>query len=244
MSPPAQPSLLRAVLGSQRGTDTNRLGRQVSTLSRKVLTGVIVQVKKRFKQLKSRYGPRYFKAMVGAALVAFFAPLPGSVLIAVALIVVIAEIHRAVSARIGFPKTSAKELVMSINCDVILQWHATPAELTDLGTALWRWCNHTAGETGIYQYLDNQPLADLIAGKHPASSQTPGLAERRGVHFKFRDEASHDRQATIDSLRREIPAKGVEDIIVDGKSWSLGPTLDREIPMPCHQPIKLMHAGL
>src|SRR5207249_5684053 len=85
---------VRAVLGSQRGTDTNRLGRKVSTLPRKVLTGVIVQVKKRFKQLKSRYGPRYTKAMAGAAFVAFFAPLPGSVLIAVALIVVIAEIHR------------------------------------------------------------------------------------------------------------------------------------------------------
>jgi hypothetical protein len=194
---------------------------KVSTLPRKVLTGVIVQVKKRFKQLKSRYGPRYTKAMVGAAFVALFSPIPGSVLIAVALIVVIAEVHRAVSERSGFPKTSAKELVMSINCDVILQWRATPAELIDLGAALWRWCNHAAGDTGIYQYLDNQALADLIAGKHPASSQTPWQAERRGVHFRFRDEASHNRQATIDSLRREIPAKGVEDIVVEGKSWSL-----------------------
>jgi hypothetical protein len=193
-----------------------RLG-MFSTLPRKVLTGVIVQVKKRFKQLKSRYGPRYSKAMVGAAFVALFSPIPGSVLIAVALIVVITEVHWAISKRSGFPKTSAKELVMSMNCDVILQWSATPAELTDLGAALWCWCNRTAGDTRIYQYLDNQALADLIAGKLPVSGQT----EPGGVHFRFRDEASHDRQATIDSLRREIPAKGVEDIVVEGKSWSL-----------------------
>ena len=110
---------------------------------------------------------------------------------------------------------------MSINCDVILQWGATPAQLTDLGAALWRSCNHAAGSTGIYQYLDNQALADLIAGKLPLSGQTPALADRRGVHFRFRDEASSDRQATIDSLRREIPAEGVEDSVVEGKSWSL-----------------------
>jgi hypothetical protein len=94
--------------------------------------------------------------MVGAAFVALFSPIPGSVPVAMALIVVIAEAHRAVSKRGGFPKASAKELTMSMNCDIILQWSATPAELTDLGAALWRWCNRTAGDTGIYQYLDNQ----------------------------------------------------------------------------------------
>jgi hypothetical protein len=194
---------------------------KVSTLPRKVLTGVIVQVKKRFKQLKSRYGPRYTKAMVGVAFVALFLPIPGSVLIAVALIVVVAEVHRSISKRGGLFKAIVREPIMSINCDLILQWSATPAELTDLGAALWRWCNHAAGDTGIYQYLDNQALADLIAGKLPVSSQIPWQADRRGVHFRFRDEASHDLQATIDSLRREIPARGVEDILVESKSWTL-----------------------
>ena len=52
---------------------------------------------------------------------------------------------------------------MSITCDVILQWGATPEQLRALGAALWRWCDRTAGDTGIYQYLDNQALADLIA---------------------------------------------------------------------------------
>jgi hypothetical protein len=107
---------------------------------------------------------------------------------------------------------------MSIDCDVILQWGATPNQLTALGAALWRWCNR-AGGAGIYQHLDNQALADLIAGKLPASSHAPAQAERRGVHFRVRDEGSHDRQATIDSLRRELPADGVEDVVVGGTSW-------------------------
>jgi hypothetical protein len=105
---------------------------------------------------------------------------------------------------------------MPINCDVILQWGATSEQLRALGAALWRWCNRVAGSTGIYQYLDNQALADLIAGELPASRQT----QRRGVHLWVRDEVSHDRQATIDSLRREVPLNGVEDIVVEGMSWT------------------------
>ena len=108
---------------------------------------------------------------------------------------------------------------MSVNCDVILQWNATPEQLTALGAALWRWCNGTAGAAGIYQYLDDQALADLIAGKLPRPGRTSRPTERRGVYLRVRDEASQDRQATIDRLRRLIPAGGVEDILVDGKSW-------------------------
>jgi hypothetical protein len=44
---------------------------------------------------------------------------------------------------------------MSIKCDVVLQCSATPDQPTSLGAALWRWCNRAAGDTGIYQYLDN-----------------------------------------------------------------------------------------
>jgi hypothetical protein len=109
---------------------------------------------------------------------------------------------------------------MSINCDVILQWQATPEQLTALGAALWRWCTREGGDTGIYQFLDNQGLADLIAGKLPASNQRSGYADERGVHFMVRAEASRNRQAAINSLRRAIPVKGVEDIVVDGKSWN------------------------
>ena len=110
---------------------------------------------------------------------------------------------------------------MSMNCNIILRWGATPEQLSALGAALWQWCNRTAEHTGIYQYLDNQALADLIGGKLPASSQTPWQTELRGVPFWVRDEASPDRRATIARLRREIPVHGVEDIVVDGKSWNL-----------------------
>jgi hypothetical protein len=59
------------------------------------MAGAIFHVQRRFKQLKSRYGPQYTKAMVGSAFVALFLPIPGSVLVVVAIIVVIAELHRA-----------------------------------------------------------------------------------------------------------------------------------------------------
>jgi hypothetical protein len=108
---------------------------------------------------------------------------------------------------------------MSIKCDVILQWSATPEELAAVGTALWR--SRAAGKTGIYQYLDNQALADLIAGKLPIAGLTPGEGLGRGFHFRIWDETSHDRQPIIDSLRRDIPVNGVEDIVVGGRSWNL-----------------------
>ncbi len=106
---------------------------------------------------------------------------------------------------------------MAINCDVILHWTATPDQLKALGAALWNWCNRTGGNTGIYPSLDNQALGDLIAGKLPLSSQ----AERWGVPFRIRDEVSSNKRVTLDSLRREIPARGVKDIVVDGQSWNL-----------------------
>jgi hypothetical protein len=128
---------------------------------------------------------------------------------------------------------STKEIRMSVTCDVILSWDATPQQLAGLGIALWRWCNRTSGNTGIYQYLDNQALADLIAGKHPVLSQPPLYSDRRGVHFLVRDEVSQDRKATLDSLRRELPAGGIEDVVVEGTSWNsvkseghTGPTLE------------------
>jgi hypothetical protein len=101
---------------------------------------------------------------------------------------------------------------MSVNCDVIVRWGATPEQLTALGAALWRWCIRAAGDTGIYRRLDNQALADLIAGKLPAA----GGPERRGVLVSVRDHVSRDRQAAVDGLRRELPPGAVEDIVAAG----------------------------
>ncbi len=110
---------------------------------------------------------------------------------------------------------------MSVNCDVILRWSATPGQLRAVGSALWLWCNRTAGNAGIYQYLDSQALADLIAGRLPGANETPRQDDGRGAHFRVRDEASQNRQESIDRLRRELPAEGVEDVVVDGVSWNL-----------------------
>jgi hypothetical protein len=122
---------------------------------------------------------------------------------------------------------------MSINCDVILKWSATPEQLKSLGAALWCWSTRAACDSGIYQYLDNQALADLIAGKLPVSSQPPRQPDRRGVHFRVQDYVSHDRQSAIDGLRRGIPATGIEDIVVDGTSWNLAGQRIESKEQPC-----------
>src|SRR5205807_9358993 len=98
---------------------------------------------------------------------------------------------------------------MPAKCDVIVGWEATPEQLTALGTALCRWCVRGAGDRGIYEYLDNQVLADLIAGRFPSACQAPQPADRRGTHFRVWDRESNDCRAAIETLRREIPAAGV-----------------------------------
>jgi hypothetical protein len=108
-----------------------------------------------------------------------------------------------------------KEQGMSIHCDVILRPRATPEQLTAVGIALWRWCLRAAGDTGIYQFLDNEALAELIAGKIPVL----GADHRGAAHLWVRDDISPDAQTSIDTLRRSIPALGIEDIVVDGTSW-------------------------
>jgi hypothetical protein len=225
-----------------------------SGLPRKLLAGVVAQVKKRYGHLKERYGPRYTRFMLGAAFFALFSPIPGSVLIVIALVVAVAETHRAISKSLSQKEPTAPELAVEhrdfpegfgccspqglgagpasgkllmeqlprdprrpVYCDVILKWTATPEQLTALGAAFWRWCTGAAGNAGIYQFLDNQDLADLMAGTLPASN--PG--DRRGSHFRVLDRVSHNRQKTIDSLRHDIPFIAVEDIVVEGISWKL-----------------------
>jgi hypothetical protein len=155
---------------------------KTGTFPRKAVTAGIDQVKKRYRQLKHRYGPKYTEVMV---LTAFM-----------------------------------NDPIMPSNCDIILQQSATPDQLAALGTALWHWCSRTAGDSGVYQYLDNQGLADMIAGKFPALSH-----DARGrPHFRAWDRESPDRQAAIDKLRREIPSAGVDDVVVDeGDATHHGP---------------------
>jgi hypothetical protein len=110
---------------------------------------------------------------------------------------------------------------MTVNCDVILRWGATPEQLTALGTALWHWCTRSAEDTGIYQYLDSQPLADLLAGHLPAARPAARATEMRRVHFRIGADPFPDRRAVVESLRRVLAAELVEDVLVEDRSWNL-----------------------
>jgi hypothetical protein len=109
---------------------------------------------------------------------------------------------------------------MSIHCEVVLRWDATAEQLRALGAALWGWCTNSAGPGGIYRYLDNQALADLIEGRLPASGQNVGDGGRPYVHFMIPGDPGRDREAKREGLRRAIPSAGVADVRVDGTSWS------------------------
>jgi hypothetical protein len=199
---------------------------------RTIVVGAKSQVKKRYQQLKNRYGPRYTRVMLFITFLGFFSPIPGLTVAVIALVVLIAEIHRAVSRKRRNQEAAKKELaIMSVKCNVIVNESATPEQLTALGCALWRWCNRTMTSPGIYQCLNSQVLADLIAGRLPAPGQTPQQSKQRadGVHFEVSDNKSHDFQATIASLRRDIPTRGVVDIMVAGVSWNK----DRAREMAC-----------
>jgi hypothetical protein len=116
-------------------------------------------------------------------------------------------------------KEKERGLTMAIDCEIILRWEATPEQLSAVGLALWSWCLSNSADAGMYPYLNNQTLSDLIAGKFPVTSQLRTDAGQPGFHFHVRDEASSDGSATIERMRRAIPRAAIEDIVVAGKSW-------------------------
>ena len=184
-------------------------------LPRQLVTGALAPLKKGYDRLKKRYGPHYTKALLLVVFLAFFSPVPGTTLVAVAAVVAVAEVHRAVSRR-----RLCRGKRMFISCDVILRWDATPAQLRAVGASLWGWCSRAAGAAGIYRQLDDQALADLIAGRLPAPGRAPRQADGRGVPVRLADEVSPDRRAALVGLRDALPAQGVEDVLVGGTSWN------------------------
>jgi hypothetical protein len=105
---------------------------------------------------------------------------------------------------------------MSINCTVTLRWDSTPRQQRALGVALWHWCNGASGNAGMYPYLDNQALADLLAGKLPASEATAWGAGLPRVQFSVPGDPARDGEAVLESLRRAMPDEGVAELRVDG----------------------------
>jgi serine phosphatase RsbU (regulator of sigma subunit) len=69
------------------------------TWPRKLLTRTISQVKKGYRGLKNRYGPKYSKAILAVSFLTLFLPIPGSWPVGVALIMAVAECHRAISKK-------------------------------------------------------------------------------------------------------------------------------------------------
>jgi hypothetical protein len=126
---------------------------------------------------------------------------------------------------------------MSINCEVILRWDATPEQQRAVGRALWVWCHRRAGGGRTYQYLDNQGLADLLAGKAPAAGARARDGGQPHVLFSVPGDPARDGEALLESLRRDLPGAGTTDVRVEGVSWrpaevKQGPT--RAVVKPAH----------
>lgn len=117
---------------------------------------------------------------------------------------------------------------MSINCTVTLRWDSTPAQQRALGLALWHWCNRASGNAGMYPYLDNQALADLLAGRLPASEATGWAASSPRVSFAVPGDPARDGEATLESLRRAMPGEAVAQVSVDGISTRLADAVSRK----------------
>src|SRR4051794_39501218 len=117
---------------------------------------------------------------------------------------------------------------MSITCEIAVNLNATPDELRAVGTALWRWRCRGAGDSDLYQLLDSQGQADLLAGRLPLLNRTPSVAGRWSVRFRIRDDIFESPRSVLDSLRQEIPKGGVDDVFVDGESWQ---TSSREVAL-------------
>jgi hypothetical protein len=73
----------------------------------------------------------------------------------------------------------------------------------------------------MYPYLDNQALADLLAGRLPSSRATGWDAGLPCVQFTVPGDPARYGETTLESLRRAIPGEGVAEIRVEGGSRRL-----------------------
>ena len=134
------------------------------------------------------------------------------------------------------------KLPRPVGCWVIPRWDATPEQRQVLGEALGRWSKRESDPNGLLHHMDHLALLDLLAVESPQAcvlqmlgkageadpwreSAAPGeeadktIPEERTVFFAVRGGSSYDRWRVIASLRQDIPAELVEDILIDGQSW-------------------------
>lgn len=112
---------------------------------------------------------------------------------------------------------------MAVSCEIVLRWDATSEQRKALGAALWEWCNRVAEKDGIYQYLDNQGLADLVAGRSPAPGPEGTDRGKPQVRFLVRGNPARDGEAVLQSLRRALPKEGIANVRVEGQNGSQAP---------------------
>jgi hypothetical protein len=110
---------------------------------------------------------------------------------------------------------------MSLSCELVVKNGASPEELRDLGYALWGWCQKVGMQGTMYQCVNNQLLADLIAGRLPVACLPSRQAGHPSLRFLVRGHAARDFRPTIDSVRSDLPGKAVEDFVIEGVSWNL-----------------------
>jgi hypothetical protein len=146
-----------------------------------------------------------------------------------------AGIHRV--ALLASPANASARLADTPTARLRPRRDATPEQLKRLGTALEEWTRREQGN-GVLYSIDPKRLASLLSGEPPdplgvqVMEHNKGvswekirqdlgpLASDRSVRFTVKDEPHCTRDKVIESLRQAIPDELVEDVVIDGVSWT------------------------
>jgi hypothetical protein len=110
---------------------------------------------------------------------------------------------------------------MSILCKVLPRRGATPRELRELGSALRRWYARESREHGIALYSNLEDINALRQGHLPSAGVARGRAkQRRAILLAVRSGKWYSLEATRKSFEQDIPARLVQDVLIDGASWT------------------------
>jgi hypothetical protein len=110
---------------------------------------------------------------------------------------------------------------MSILCKVLPRRGATPRELRELGSALRRWYARESREHGIALYTNLEDINALRQGHLPAARPLRRRAKKRhAIVLAVRAGRWYSLEATRKSFEQDIPARLVQDVLIDGASWT------------------------
>jgi hypothetical protein len=110
---------------------------------------------------------------------------------------------------------------MSIICKVLPRRGATPRELQELGSALRRWYARESREHGIALYTNLEDINALRQGHLPSAGVLGGRAkQRRAIILAVRAGRWYSLEGTRKSFEQDIPPKLVQDVLIDGESWT------------------------